>query len=150
MQEGGAAARQAGDEHRGGDRFVQDLRRGAFRLAQAQQVGQEAQRVPTRGHASDHAQIGLGHAGLDEGLQRREEIAATEIVVAGAAAGRLDHLVRRKAAPENSKTRRHRVHHPKRRPDHRHLSPPARAVRQIVTSAAHPVSASSRSRKSSP
>ena len=56
MQEGGAAARQAGDEDRPLDRLVQNGRIAQLRVAEPQQVGEEPHDVPACGHAADQAE----------------------------------------------------------------------------------------------
>ena len=56
VQEGGAAARQAGDEDRPFDRLVQDPRVASLRVMELQQIGEEPHHVPARCHTPDQAE----------------------------------------------------------------------------------------------
>ena len=59
MQERGAAARQAGNEDRLLDRLIQNCRVPPLRITELQQIGQEPQHVPARGHSPDQAERSL-------------------------------------------------------------------------------------------
>ena len=89
MQEGGAAARQAGDEDRPPDRLLDDVRPGTLGRAQRQQIGEETQHVPAGGEPANRAQRRFIGAGLQQAPQWLGEIHIAEIL----------HPARRRAVP---------------------------------------------------
>ena len=93
VQEGAAAARQAGDEHGCCDRLVQDRRIGRLLRPQPQQIAEQPAHVPARAHPAEQVQPRLLIVAGEQQAQRRRDVPGTEIVEARAAAGGGDDLV---------------------------------------------------------
>ena len=116
MQEGGAGARQAGDEDRRHDRLRGDRRHLHFRLLHPQQVGQKADNVPPRGDAPDQAEVRLGDAAVQKAPQRLDELDVAERRQAGGALRLRDQFAGRQRPPQQPQGIRRRHQRPRARP----------------------------------
>jgi hypothetical protein len=79
VQKGGTRARKPGDEDRSLDRLIEDVGPASLFLAQPQQVGQEAHRIPVCREAPEEGQIPLLSAGTQKFPQRLLEGRVAEI-----------------------------------------------------------------------
>ena len=93
VQEGGARARQPGDEDRPLDPLFEYFGRAPFFLAQTQQVGQKSHRIPARREAPEEAQVRLLAAGTQQILQRLLKRRGAEIDQPRPAPGARDQFV---------------------------------------------------------
>ena len=120
MEEGGAAARQAGDEERALDRLGHDVGRAALGGGKVEEVGEEAEHVPAEREAADQAERCLRVGGLEQAAERFGDLGFAEIVEAGAAARGLHQAVRGERDAEIARGERERIGGAEGRAEDRH------------------------------
>jgi hypothetical protein len=109
VQEGGAAARQAGDEDRPFNRLPQDVGIARLGVPEVQQIGEETHHVPPRRRPPHQAECSLVHARSEQPPQRVDERGVAELVEPSAPAGERQQRFHLQRSPQQPERIRHAI-----------------------------------------